>query len=482
MPDKISIPGLRAVRGRIPRYIWSLFCCFVFVLISILFVEVSGRLGAGANTIWFANGLLLAYLLIVPRWRWPGYMAAGLGAMAVGSVLLGESWQTSLVFNPLNLVEVSVGASLLRRRSTEVPRFTNPRYFFRFALWCVFVGPTVAGLLLAGFSWLVWHREPVSVLLHWLASDCVGIAVTTPVFIAIFQNSLKGGVGSWRGYVSPAVLALVTVAVFYRASAPLLFIVWPFLLIVLLRSGMGWAGIGTLYVAVVGGSLTAHGLGPLGANSGLPVAIRPLILQVFLLASLFMLYSVSVVLESHKSIERKLQDAYRAVEALAVKDALTGVANRRRLDEHLDSEWRRAIRDKKPLSLLFLDVDHFKTYNDAYGHLRGDDCLKQIAQTAAEVVCRAGDLVARYGGEEFAVVLPGIDAQSAEQMAQKIGATLSSRKLPHQANPLGVVTISIGCATLLPSLGESVNLLLRLADEALYRAKQTGRNRVCVGR
>jgi predicted signal transduction protein with EAL and GGDEF domain len=177
---------------------------------------------------------------------------------------------------------------------------------------------------------------------------------------------------------------------------------------------LGGGGIGTLYVAAVGGWLTSHGFGPLGANSGIQVATRPLILQVFLLVSVFMLYSVSVVLESHKAIERKLEDAHRAVQALAVEDPLTGVANRRRLDEHLDNEWRRALRDKRPLSFLFLDVDYFKTYNDTYGHLRGDECLRQIAQTAAEVVCRAGDLVARYGGEEFAVVMPGIDGRGAE--------------------------------------------------------------------
>src|SRR5208283_4671548 len=145
-----------------------------------------------------------------------------------------------------------------------------------------------------------------------------------------------------------------------------------------------------------------------------------------------------------KLAEQQLAEAYRTVEALAITDALTGLANRRHFDQCLTNEWRRGMRDRKPISLLLIDADLFKAYNDAYGHLRGDNCLKQIAEAIQDVVSRPGDLVARFGGEEFAVILPNTPAPGAFQLAQDVCAMMGNRLLPHSANPAGVVTISAG--------------------------------------
>jgi diguanylate cyclase (GGDEF)-like protein len=128
-----------------------------------------------------------------------------------------------------------------------------------------------------------------------------------------------------------------------------------------------------------------------------------------------------------------------------------------------------------------IDADLFKSYNDTYGHLRGDSCLRQIAEAALDVVARPGDLVARFGGEEFAVILPNTNNEGALEVASEICAALRSRKLPHSGNPFGIMTVSVGCATLTPRFGlHSVNLI-EFADEALYKAKTEGRNRVCKG-
>ena len=182
-----------------------------------------------------------------------------------------------------------------------------------------------------------------------------------------------------------------------------------------------------------------------------------------------------------KRAEQQLQDAFHTVEALAVTDALTGLANRRQFDQCLSNEWRRSLRDRGPLSMLLLDVDLFKSYNDAYGHVQGDCCLKQIADAAMQVVARPGDTVARIGGEEFAVILPNTDNDGAIQLAEEICEAVRRRDLLHSANPHGVVTISAGCATILPSLGRHSITLIELADMALYQAKRSGRNRVCNG-
>jgi len=178
-----------------------------------------------------------------------------------------------------------------------------------------------------------------------------------------------------------------------------------------------------------------------------------------------------------KLAEQQLAEAYHAVEELAITDALTGLANRRRFDQYLTTEWRRGMRERTPLSIVLIDADLFKSYNDTYGHLRGDNCLKQIAEAIQDVVSRPGDLVARFGGEEFAVVLPNTPAPGAFQMAQEICEAMRSRQLPHSGNPHGVVTISAGCATLVPQLGQHAPSLVDCADNALYQAKDRGRNR-----
>jgi diguanylate cyclase (GGDEF)-like protein/PAS domain S-box-containing protein len=180
-----------------------------------------------------------------------------------------------------------------------------------------------------------------------------------------------------------------------------------------------------------------------------------------------------------KRAEDELKRANATLEALAITDPLTGLANRRYFDQRLADEWRRCTRAGQPLSLLVLDADWFKSYNDTYGHPQGDRCLKQIAESALEVVTRPGDLVARIGGEEFAIILPNTASNGAKQLAEFVCASLRRRKLPHSTNPVGYVTISVGCATVRPIVGQHASSLIQQADKALYAAKRAGRNQVC---
>jgi diguanylate cyclase (GGDEF)-like protein/PAS domain S-box-containing protein len=179
-----------------------------------------------------------------------------------------------------------------------------------------------------------------------------------------------------------------------------------------------------------------------------------------------------------KAAEEELQRAFHLVEALASVDGLTGIANRRRFDEVLEAEWRRAQRDRTPCSLLFMDADHFKNFNDIYGHIPGDRCLRQIAEATTLVLQRPADLVARYGGEEFAVILPDTNCEGAIAIAEQIRFTVEQLRIPHSGNPHEVVTVSIGCVTQTPEVNSDLSELLKAADSALYVAKSLGRNRV----
>jgi diguanylate cyclase (GGDEF)-like protein/PAS domain S-box-containing protein len=562
---------------------------------------------AEGNLIWAANGVLLAYFLLAPRRLWPAYLCAGLLGHAIGSAAIHTPWQVNLIDTPLDVFEAFLSALLMRRRSAQLPRFTLGKYLLRFVAFAVLAAPLITGLLHALITMLWQHTGFSPLFLQWVAADSLGACVVTPACVAIFRTRIPLAFYSGRNWAYLIPIAGVSIAVLSQARVPLPFILYPFLVLILLRLGLGWAATATLFVAVVGSWFTVHGEGPFASSLSVSRLEPAVVLQLFVASAMIMLYSVSVVIENLRSTERRLQEiaslhklmtensrdviiiadfegrrsfvssaganwggwtgeellnlhtlalvhpddrsrmaktildlrsgkndalaecrvrtregnfvwvetslrtirdpvtgvptgilnnmreitqrklaeqqlaeAYHAVKAMAVTDALTGLANRRQFDQTLTIEWRRGMRERKPLSLLLIDADLFKEYNDAYGHLRGDNCLKQVAEAIRNVVLRPGDLVARFGGEEFAVILPNTPAPGAFQLAQDICAVLSNHRIPHSGNPVGIVTVSAGSATLVPRFGQPAAALVDCADQALYQAKRSGRNRVCA--
>jgi diguanylate cyclase (GGDEF)-like protein/PAS domain S-box-containing protein len=194
---------------------------------------------------------------------------------------------------------------------------------------------------------------------------------------------------------------------------------------------------------------------------------------------------VSGLVDGVVAVARDITERVRLEEqlaALARFDALTGIANRRAFDETLAVEWARASRAGEPVSLLLLDVDHFKSFNDTYGHPAGDACLRLVAQAVAGACGRAGDFVARYGGEEFVVLLPRTSLEGATAVGERVRTAIEGMAHPHRGNqPVGVVTVSVGIATVDPTMADSdLGAPVQRADEALYLAKRNGRNRVEV--
>lgn len=578
--------------------------CFLSSVAAAVFVG----LDLHSNLIWVANGVLLSYLLLAPRWRWPAYLAAGTvgqlaGALVVNSLHLKMEY---LALAPLNVLEAAASAFLLRRRSAQLPRFTDLRYLIRFLALGVVGGPTVTGILY-GAGCVLWVRSSFwHGLVDWILTDSLGIAVATPACIAILHMRIQEWFRPRWNLLIPIALFFATAIAFHFPQSPLLSIIFPLLLFVLLRLDLGWASVSLLLVAAIGNWSIGHLKTNVAISHGFNPGDPALHLQLFVIAGTFMLYSVSVMMERLRAVKRRLKEmaalhrlvtansrdiilladldgipryiseavdaltgwkpaetmsrgfaevvhpadlsaiealmaklrngadsgtieyrihrrqggyvwvegsfrkvqdptiglrtgvlqvvrdiserketenklraAYRVLEGIAAVDGLTGVANRRRFDEMLDVEWRRALREQQALSIVLLDVDLFKLYNDTYGHLRGDSCLKQIAESSQNVVNRPGDLVARYGGEEFAIILPGTEAHGAERVAKEICESVRARRLAHCASPFGIVTVSAGHATVVPQLGESPTDLIEKSDRALYEAKHKGRNLVC---
>lgn len=178
---------------------------------------------------------------------------------------------------------------------------------------------------------------------------------------------------------------------------------------------------------------------------------------------------------------RELEAAQARLERLVTVDGLTGVTNRRYFDEHMTNEWKRARRDRTMVAVAMIDVDFFKSFNDALGHQAGDTCLQTVAKTIDRHLRHPADFVSRYGGEEFAVVLPNTDEIAARTVAERLRARVEDLGIRHPASAASpVVTISVGVATALPELEPAPDALIEKADQALYRAKNEGRNRVVL--
>lgn len=182
-------------------------------------------------------------------------------------------------------------------------------------------------------------------------------------------------------------------------------------------------------------------------------------------------------ISERKKTEEELMRLQKELEELSFKDGLTGVANRRMFDSVLEKEWGNSRRTRQPLSLILLDIDYFKEYNDYYGHISGDDCLKCVGQVLSTAATRPRDVVARFGGEEFVLVLPETDEKAAGKVAEKCRQLILEQGIPHVKSSVSdVLTVSLGVSTVIPADGEQVTGFINEVDRLLYKAKKNGRN------
>lgn len=439
-------------------------------------------LGDGWSIFWPLNGVTIALLIMQRRRRWPWILAGVAAGTAVGECLDGNSIGYELLERLLSLSEVLLSAWLLPPFENLEQWLRTPRLFLKFAL-ALLVGPGASGLLAALLLRHAGRATFLGGLNYWAVADALGIAATMPLALAVVSHRFQDLFGL---KVLPRTLACLggalaaIVLIFSVGQYSLLFLLYPVLVLVDAQLGFAGTALAIFATANLSVYLTMHHHGPFAVWPGELLVPRDMALQIYLGFNLVSVLPASVLFVERKWIEQELRVALERLSVLAMIDGLTGIANRRALDERLIQEWNRGRRDETSLTLLIADLDMFKQYNDLYGHQAGDDCLRRVAAALGHGARRASDFVARFGGEEFVLLLPNMTIEGGAAFAEAIRESVAGLCIEHRGNPLGCVTISIGCAALLPDSERPPEYLLRLADQALYRAKQEGRNRVCL--
>jgi diguanylate cyclase (GGDEF)-like protein len=453
----------------------------VLLLFSWLGIKLS-NMSDGVATIWFTNGMLFALVILRPRNLWLQYFAIGLFADTLADVLYGDRFALAFGVSLANSVEVILAALFLTYLFGNPFNLSRRRPLVGFFVIAVLGATAVTSALGASWTLVFVKAGPWLTLFRtWYLGDILGMSIMAPLtfillrpgfFFILHRRRLLNTLGL---LLIPAV---ATLFVFTHSQDPLIFLIFPALLLVVFRLGFPGTVLSVVVIAFISISLTVRGYGPLMLVSDHRMLHRIVIVQIFLAVALFTSFLVAALLEERKELETSLQQSEARYRLLASLDGLTGLANRRSFDERLEEEWHRALLSHHPLSLLMIDVDLFKKFNDLFGHINGDACLRQIANVIADAVHLTPGEASRFGGEEFAVILPNTDSTRAMEAAETLRAAVEAIRLPHPGSPWHFQTISIGVAVAVPETGQSPVSLLNASDSALYLAKLLGRNRV----
>ncbi len=450
---------------------------------------ILSRQSDGVATIWLTNGLLLGLVITQPKRLWPGYFVAGLVADTLADVIYGDPFRLAIGVSCANSVEVISSCLLLTFFFGSPLNLARRRTLVGFLLISVLGATALTSAL--GATWTMLFTDVDSWLQlfrTWYLGDMLGMALIAPVVFMLqrpgFFFMLQPG-QQRRDLLALLVPMLTTALVFTHDKDPLTFFIFPAFLLVVLRLGFSGTVLSIFMVALMAIALTVKGHGTLMLITGPHATLqRIVIVQVFLSVAVFTMFPVAALLEERAALQVSLAASEARYRALANFDELTGVYNRRAFNERLKFDWRASSESAVSLALILIDADLFKNYNDANGHLCGDECLTSIARIISETVTQnvtdSSPTVARYGGEEFAVILPGADQQRAHQLAEQIREAAIAMRLPHPSSLSGLQTISLGVAAMVPSSAFDVAELIGSADLALYRAKDLGRNQVVL--
>lgn len=436
------------------------------------------QMGGAIATIWLANGLAIGVIATHHKNDWPLYFGFVAAANLAGNLLGGNSLLMSAGFLIANLCEIGIAVWAAAYFHVWSRNALQLRSLFHLVLWVSFVPCLISGVI----GWLIVGMGNVPIrlfLAFWMTADGLGIlivgtfvaGVSTTPWRALRRDMV------FRNVLGYFVLVVTTTYVFAQGRYAHLYMVAPSLLYVVFSAGRHGAAFGVLIVMFIAAPFTLNGSGPISLASVESGAGVVALLQLFLITLYLTALPVAIVLADRSQLQRSLRENNRVLSRLATTDSLTGAMNRRAFEEQLANAVEASKRTHKPTSLIILDVDHFKLYNDTYGHPAGDRVLRSLVMELSDVMSRWQDVVARYGGEEFAVVLPQTDTKAAIDLANKAREAFMNEAIEHRRSAFGVCTVSMGVATTdgLDVLTRPTDIL-QAADCALYMAKRKGRN------
>ncbi len=430
---------------------------------------------------WPIPGLMIGVLLMRPRreWFWIlcGYVVAQFPAEVAG----GQPWISMGMDAVCNLVEIVFAAACLPAFTGLSAWLRQPRLVLRFAGLSLIGAPMIGATTFSTFAYLRFRTDFWWASRGWFMSDMLGIALFVPLVLALCSREtydLFRSASRWQSLFLFGLLGIVSWLVFHQSVYPVAFLSFAVLVVIVNRMGFSGAVLAVNLLSLIAASSTIRGGGPFMFVQWHYQTQRSMTLQVYLTVAMLMCFSIALTGLERDDFQDQLKLALGQMELLANRDGLTGLGNRRLFDQTLETEWKRAKREGRSIGLLLIDADQFKPYNDRYGHIAGDACLRAIADSINRKVRRAGDLAARYGGEEFAVLLAGATLDQAHALAESIRQAVEALRLEHLGNAGSHVTVSIGCNAFVPSDAVTPEHLVSGADEALYAAKQNGRNRV----
>jgi diguanylate cyclase (GGDEF)-like protein len=435
---------------------------------------------AGWTIFWPLNGVTIVLLLRRPRSTWPPIMLGVAIGSGIGEFYDGNTIGALVWLRLFSITEVFLCALILPRFTSLNEWLATPRISLRLFA-ALLVGPGITGVLAAIFYHITIGQSYLLGFDQWAVADALGIASSIPISIAFESVEMRS---LFRPRQLPSTLAVLTLAgvgvslSLTSTRYPLLFLFFPTLLVVDILLSFAGSAIVIIAASFFAIFLATRGYGPFGNWPTTLAVSRDVALQTFLGFHLLALFPASILIMERRKMAQDLRVSNSQLLMLVSLDGLTGVANRRALDEQLDHEWKRAIRLGSPVALVMIDVDVFKQFNDLYGHQAGDECLRAVATVLSEKSRRTQDHVARFGGEEFTLLLPYTNLAGAQRLAETIRSSVFDLAIPHAGSAWGVVTISLGCAAIIPTVGTSHHTLITMADTALYAAKKSGRN--CV--
>lgn len=386
----------------------------------ILFVFSDVLVVRGISAYWPVCGMVTGVLLLNRRSDWPwivlsfvlvDYDTEAGTVVGRGVIVLG------------NVAEVLIPALLLPACTTLESWMRERALLRRFVVYGILLGPLSCAIPVSLYAHYAQHEGFWSFLLRWMPGDALGTTIGLPLVLTLHDRRTYAMFRGGEILETMGLMGLVGAAswlIFYRFTHPLGFMMLPVLLLIAFRRGFGGSVHAVNFLALIAALATLSGKGPFYTGPYPEEAYGIVLLRLYLIVSMLICLPVCLVLIERRHFEEQLNATCEQLQLLTIRDGLTGVANRRCFDETLDQEWRRAIRNRSSVSLLLIDVDQFKHFNDTLGHVEGDECLCRVAEVIRSVPLRVTDLVARYGGEEFAMVMPNMGLQGAERMAEMV--------------------------------------------------------------